>query len=169
MLKEIEARFGEQCRGIAGRILGNAQDAEECWNDVLLKLWKSIPPAKPESLPAYVCTAVRNAALDRYDMQNAKHRGGSLVPLLLEELGDCISANDDVEEQVLAKETAEQLNRLLDSLTPDARQIFILRYVYMMPVRDIAKQCGCSVSKVKVTLMRTRKKLKTCLKKEGFL
>ncbi len=159
VLREVDERYGKQARAIAKRILGNAQDAEECWNDVLLRLWNAIPPAEPESMAAYVCTAVRNAALDRYDRQNADRRGRSQVPLLLDELGDCLPAGDNVEAEVQRRDTAEQLNRLLDSLSPDARQMFILRYVYLMGVREIAAQCGCSVSRVKVTLMRTRKKL----------
>ena len=41
--------------------------------------------------------------------------------------------------------------------------MFILRYVYLMPVREIAEKTGVSVSKVKVTLHRTRRALKDFL------
>ena len=57
-LKEAELRFGAQCRGIAKRILGNSEDAEECWNDVLLRLWNTIPPAKPQYLAAYISVSL---------------------------------------------------------------------------------------------------------------
>lgn len=166
-LREADARFGAQCRGIARHILGNAEDAEECWNDVLLRLWNAIPPAKPEHFAAYVCTLTRNAALDRLDTQNAAKRGGSQVPAVLDELADCLPAPDDTETLVEQRADAEAVNRMLDMLSPDARRFFVLRYVYMLPVREIAKNCGCTVSRVKVSLLRSRRKLRELL--EGIL
>ena len=56
---------------------------------------------------------------------------------------------------------------MLDMLSPDARRFFVLRYVYMLPVREIAKNCGCTVSRVKVSLLRSRRKLRELL--EGIL
>ena len=166
-LKEAEMRFGTQCRGIAKRILGNNEDAKECWNDVLLRLWNSIPPAKPDYLAAYVCTMTRNAALDMLDTQKATRRGGAQVTAALDELSDCLSAPDDIPTQVEARQDAELINQMLDTLSPDARRFFVLRYVYLLPVREIAKNCECSVSRVKVSLLRARRKLKDLL--EGII
>ena len=166
-LRAVNERFGSQCRGIAKQILGSGQDAEECWNDVLLRLWNAIPPAKPSRLAAYICTVTRNAALDRYDGQNAAKRGNSQVPAVLDELADCLPSSEDVEAEVHARETAETVNQMLDKLSPQARRFFVMRYVYMMPVKEIAQQCGCGVSRVKVSLMRSRKALRKLL--EGIL
>ena len=57
----------------------------------------------------------------------------------------------------------------LDGLSSDARTIFVERYTRLTPVSEIAGKFGVSESKVKITLMRVRKKLKTYLKKEGWL
>ena len=43
------------------------------------------------------------------------------------------------------------------------------RYWYFCPVEDIAEQFGMTKSKVTVSLMRTRAKLRDYLEKEGFL
>lgn len=50
----------------------------------------------------------------------------------------------------------------------DARKIFVKRYWYMENVKDIAKELEVSESKVKMTLLRTRDKLKAHLLKEGY-
>ena len=42
--------YGTQLRRLAGNILSNPQDAEECVNDAYLGLWDSIPPARPQPL-----------------------------------------------------------------------------------------------------------------------
>ena len=47
--------------------------------------------------------------------------------------------------------------------------MFILRYWYCLPVSEIAAEVGGGASRVKMTLMRTRKKLRACLEQEGYL
>ena len=74
-IEETTKQYGGFCRGIAMGILNNQQDAEECLNDSLLKLWKSIPPARPRSMMAYFGSIARNRALEIYRKRRAKRRG----------------------------------------------------------------------------------------------
>ena len=60
-------------------------------------------------------------------------------------------------------ETGEMLRDFLRTVSQDARDIFILRYVYMLPVKEIAERNQISVSKVKVSLYRTRGELRRYL------
>ena len=66
-IAETEKTYGGFCYSIAYRILQNVQDAEECVNDAMLRIWNAIPPAKPDSLRAFVITLTRRLALDQYD------------------------------------------------------------------------------------------------------
>jgi RNA polymerase sigma-70 factor (ECF subfamily) len=43
------------------------------------------------------------------------------------------------------------------------------RYFYVCSISDIAQSLGMSESNVKVTLLRTRKRLKEYLEKEGII
>ena len=61
-IEETAAKYGRLCRKIAGNILENEQDTEECLNDTYLGVWNSIPPARPAVLRAYVCRIARNLA-----------------------------------------------------------------------------------------------------------
>jgi RNA polymerase sigma-70 factor (ECF subfamily) len=162
-ISETSEKYGGMCSRLAQRILGSREDAEECCNDVLLKVWNAIPPDSPRRFAAYLVRVVRNAALDLYDRLHAAKRGGTQTAVALEELEQCIAAPDDVEEAQSNAETGEMLNRFLGMLPDETRNFFVLRYVYLLPVKDIAEKTGVSVSKVKTTLHRTRNALKAYL------
>ena len=159
-ISETSCKYGALCRSLACRILGNTQDAEECCNDVWLKVWNAIPPEHPLHFAAYLTTLVRNTALHIYERIHAEKRGGTQTAAVLDELAECLPAPDNVEEAVSEAETGEMLRAFLKTVSQDARDIFILRYVYMMPVKMIAERLGISQSKVKVSLHRTRNALK---------
>lgn len=162
-LTETTNKYGALCRSLGMRILGNRQDTEECCNDVLLRVWNAIPPEHPQHFAAYLVRLMRNAALNLYEKLHAEKRGGTQTALLLDELEDCLPAPDDVEAQISEAETAALLRRFLQTLPEEPRNIFVLRYVYMLPVKEIAARYQISVSKVKVSLYRTRNALKDYL------
>lgn len=60
------------------------------------------------------------------------------------------------------------MNRFVRSLDDKEQKIFIRRYWYASPVSDIASDYSMTQSHVGVFLLRTRKKLKVFLQKEGF-
>ena len=66
-------RYGRYCMQIAMNILHNEWDAEECVNDAYLRLWNSIPPARPKVLRAFLGRIVRNLSIDRH---RSIHRAG---------------------------------------------------------------------------------------------
>ena len=166
---ETQSKYQSLCSSIASRILGNPQDAEECVSDVMMQTWNAIPPAKPNNFPAFLSTVTRNAALTRYRHEHRTNRGGGEIAAVLDELADVIPDSEDVESAVDGTLLRESLSRFLDGLSEDARTIFVRRFISMQPVKEIAESYGISESKVKITLMRTRKKLRSYLKEEGFL
>ena len=73
-IREIQNKFGSYCYQIANNILNSREDAEECVNDTLNIIWKTVPPAKPVSLKAYLGKIVRNQALIKYRTYHAQKR-----------------------------------------------------------------------------------------------
>ena len=55
-------KYGAYSMAIARHIVESPEDAEECVNEVYLKLWNSIPPHRPDLLAAYIGKIVRNVA-----------------------------------------------------------------------------------------------------------
>lgn len=86
---ETQKEYGKYLYSIAYRVLKNQEDAQECVNDTLLKVWETIPPQTPKSLKAYVGTVARNISLDSYRKQNSAKRNGEFTELL-EETAECM-------------------------------------------------------------------------------
>ncbi len=165
-IRETETKYGRYCYAIAYRILSDRSDAEEVVNDTYLKLWNTIPPAVPASLKAYAGMIARQRALDVYDARHAEKRGGE-VALALEELAECLPGGD-AREAERSMELRDALNRFLHSLPERTRRVFVRRYWYASPVAEIAREYGLKESHVTVMMLRTRKKLKIFLQKEGI-
>ncbi|MBR4023298.1 MAG: RNA polymerase sigma factor [Ruminococcus sp.] len=168
-ITEITEKYGELCRKTASRILETKQDVDECVNDALMQMWNCIPPNHPTNLVAFLITITRNIALDRHKYNTRHKRGKAQINLVLDELSDCIHSSEDVEESIEERLLVQSIERFLDTLSYDARTIFVQRYLVMLSVNEITIKYNLSVSKVKVTLMRVRQKLRKYLKQEGWL
>lgn len=169
-LKAVSKQYGGACRKIAAGILGSEEDAKEVFNDALLNLWNAIPPAEPDDLFAYLCTVVRRLAYQKREKQRAKKRGGGQTALSLDDLpAQRQAAKTSVEQIVDEAMLFESVNRFLETLSPDARTTFLHHYVNGRTIGEIADAFEASYSKVAVSLMRTRMKLRKFLKEEGLL
>ena len=42
-LEQVRKKYGGLCAAVAGRILSDARDIEECVTDTWLRMWRSIP------------------------------------------------------------------------------------------------------------------------------
>ncbi|MBQ8341253.1 MAG: sigma-70 family RNA polymerase sigma factor [Clostridia bacterium] len=166
-IAESQKKYGKYCYSIAFNILRDNWDAEECVNDTYLKAWQSIPPHKPEKLSAFLGKITRNLALNRYDSAKTQKRGGGSTLLAFDELQGCIpdGSETDVVEEMTMKSA---INGFLRSLPEESMIVFLRRYWYFCPVKEIAADLGMSESKVKVTLLRVRERFKQYLEKEGI-
>lgn len=165
-IRESDQKYGRYCLSVAYGILGNHEDAQECVSDTYLRAWNAMPPHRPENLRTFLGKITRNLSLDRLDHLSAEKRGAGESPAVLEEIAQCIpAANADETDGAILKEA---IDRFLASLPTGTRKIFVRRYWYMDPVKEIAARYGVSESKVKVTLFRTRNRLRKHLEKEGI-
>lgn len=165
---QTKKKYGQYLFSIANHILSQREDSEECVNDTLLGAWNSIPPHRPTTLSTYLGKITRRLALNRHRRNTAEKRGGTEADLSLEELSDCIPAGRSIDEQLDSRELAATLNRFLSGLAPEQRQTFVCRYWYCDSIGEIARKFSWSESKTKMTLLRTREKLRQYLKKEGI-
>lgn len=166
-LSETEKKYGRYCLYIAERILGSAADAEEIVNDAYLKAWNTIPPQDPESLKSYLGMLCRQLALDRYERDHAAKRGGQTA-LVLDELEEVLPDENGGSDPAESAALTAAMDAFLASLPDRTRKVFLRRYWYAAPISEIAAEYGMRESGVTVLLLRTRKKLKDFLEKEGF-
>ncbi len=167
-IRESDRKYGRYCFKIAQNVLFNRSDSEECVNDTWLKAWESMPPNRPERLGAYLGRITRNLALNLYEKLTADKRGAGETPVVLDELSEVIGKESDVEANVDLTLLKDTINDFLRQLDKETRIIFVQRYYYMATVKEIAANLHLSDSKVKMTLLRTREKLRVWLQEEGY-
>lgn len=164
-VSEIRTTYGRLINSVAYGILRSREDAEECENEVYMRAWSGIPPARPNSLSAYLCKIARSAALDRYRHEHAAKRGETLP---IEELENCIRSDSSAEDRHSERELTALLNRFLKAQDYNTRVIFLRRFWFSDSISEIAKRLHVSESMVKSRISRTLKKLREFLANEGY-
>ena len=168
-IPETDRKYGRYCHTIAYNLCTDHEDAEECVNDTWFRAWNLMPTERPSVLSAFLGAISRNLALDRYRRRTRKKRGSGETVLALDELGDCIPAHDSVERQIEEQELQQAIDAFLSTLSVPERKIFVARYWFVAPVKEIAARLDCSPGKVKTTLYRLRGRLRTYLQEEGLV
>lgn len=166
-LQEVDKRFGNLCRSIAGRILADPEDVRECVDDTYLALWNAIPPVMPDYLGAYIATIVRNLAMKRMTENLAQKRNPASL-LSFTELGECFPSRSTPETEIEKIELAGDVAEFLRLQDPDSRKMFMRRYWFFESIRELSQAFGCSDELVKSRLMRMRRNLKKFLSERGY-
>ena len=166
-ISESANKYGRYCHSIAYRILFDEQDSRECVNDTWLKAWDSMPPHRPALLSAFLGKITRNLAINRYHFDRTQKRGGGELTVAMEELRDCIPGPQSVESVADDLVLKDVIGRFLAQISADDRRIFLQRYWYFCQIKEIAKDYGMTQSRVKMSLLRSREKLRAMLEKEG--
>lgn len=161
-------KYGNYCTAIAKNILADRQDVEECLNDTYLKAWNAMPPHRPSVLSVFLGKITRNLAFNQYRKNHTDKRGKGTVSLVLDELSDCVSDGNGVEQTMDYKELVKTINAFLGTLSEEKRGIFICRYWYFDSISSIAERFGRTENSVSVTLNRLRGKLHDYLIERGF-
>ena len=165
---ETAGKYGGYCSKIAHNILQSPEDAEECANDTYVNAWNAIPPHRPACLRTFLGKITRNLALQRRQKDTAQKRGGGEVALSLDELAEVLPGVGSPEQAAEDSVIAEVIERFLRGLPREQRTAFVLRYFYLLPVKDVAKKLGMGESRVKTSLFRARGRLREQLTKEGI-
>lgn len=167
-IKETNEKYGAYCLKISLNILADMSDSEENVNDTYWQAWSSIPPQRPNSLKAFLAKIARNLALNKYKAAHTKKRLASEFAISLDELDSCTPSKITVEDEVGIGQLSKCISDFLRQQSTNARGVFVCRYFYCESVNDIAVRFGYSHSKIKSMLMRTRERLKSYLKQEGY-
>lgn len=164
---EVQTKYGAYCFRVADNILKNRQDSEECVNDTWLRAWNAIPPAFPKALRMFLAKITRNLSFNRYQAKRRGKRGGGELETVLEELEECLTDGFCLEEEILARELGECVNRFVRGLPEQSGNVFVRRYFYTETMAEIAERYGLTQNHVGVILSRTRKALRAYLEKSS--
>ncbi len=150
-------------RRIALRRLDNVADAEDAVQSAFLSAWKNLDQFRGQAqMSTWLTSIVINSArlvvrkrprLLHLPLEHEDERGNRIS----ETLSD---TRPDPETQVLRSELEHRLRRLSIHLTPGLREVFQMRTIEGLSVRETARALGLTVSAVKTRAARAREQLK---------
>lgn len=145
ILVEIYDRYWDKMLSVAFNRLGNQEEAEECVQDVLFKLWKlrdDFCLTKVE-LSNYLARAIRNQSFNILDRRYRER-------LKLESYAPEKDINLlSPERQLIIRELQEQIDQSINALPPQCKLVFKLSRQDGLSHKEIAEKLNLSENTVK--------------------
>ncbi|MGA2060020.1 MAG: sigma-70 family RNA polymerase sigma factor [Thermoguttaceae bacterium] len=145
---------GSAVFGIAWRILGHAEDAEDVVQEVFAEAHRQSNGMEVECWAALLCRMATCRALD------ALRRRRIAMPL---EADQIIAAKDVPEEKLAARELEARLRSAIKELPHRDAEVFCLRYFENLSHRQIAETLEISATAASTALSRARSRLEILL------
>jgi RNA polymerase sigma-70 factor (ECF subfamily) len=171
--QELADRLQPRVYGLAYRILGQAQDAEDATQQTFLALIEHIADFRQESsLATWVLRIATNHAL------KILRKKRTVKMIAMSDMGSEEGYGDVPHPEFIApwSRTAEEiaqdaevqaeLEKGLEGLDEKYRLVFVLRDIEGLSVRETAEALGLTESSVKVRLLRARLALRELLTKK---
>lgn len=154
-MEELMQQYGPFFRYILAPILPNASEREECFSEVIVRIWQKQAQYDPEkgSWKSWMAAIARNTALNR--VRNRKQT----EPLPEEMPADTIAPED----MLLRKERQKALEQALSQVSRQERLLFYRKYYYLQSTAQIARELGMTERAVEGKLYRLKKKLRDLL------
>ncbi len=147
------------------RMVQSREDAEDIAQESFVRVYRSLGRLRPKAqFATFLFTVVRNYTLN-YLRNGRKHTGPGRQPL--EDDTARAAAHEGPLQQAQAGEAAALLDQALERLTPEHREVLVLRELQGMDYATIAKVAGCRIGTVKSRLARAREQLRDKLVELG--
>lgn len=163
-IEELRNKYNQLLLTLAVAILKNNSDSEESVADTYLKVWKTIPPYKPNFLKAFVCKLTRQISIDKY---RANHRKNSQESSL-NDLDYEIVSNYSIDDEFYTSELVKEINTFLEHQDVENQVLFIRRYFLNEPIKLLSKRFKINENTISIKLLRMKKKLKLYLERSGY-
>jgi RNA polymerase sigma-70 factor (ECF subfamily) len=165
-------RHRDRVYGLALRIVGRAEDAEEAAQDAFVRAWRALPEFRGEAaFGTWLHKIVVRLAIERATALKARARRESATDELPEVAagaadgtgGDGPDAGEGSDPILAAR-----LERMLSGLGEVQRAAVVLYHLEDRPVLEVADVLGLPENTVKTHLARARAALKTAWERESL-
>ncbi len=143
--------------GYACYLLGDAKDAEDLTQEVLLRLWDHLDTLEEPRVLPWTLRVARNACLDALRKRRSYDRLVSTDDDLIE-----VACSDSLPPDAVleAAEFESRLQKAVEGLAEPYRSIVVLREVQDQTYETISEVLGLPLNTVKVYLHRARRRLR---------
>ena len=168
--EDLVAAYEKNVYNLALRMTGNAQDAEDMAQEAFIKAYNSLSHFRGDSkFSVWLYRIVSNVCLDFLRRQNRRPASS-----LSQEDDDGEEVQLDVPDESQSPElllerqlTREAVQRGLQALSEEQRQILLLREIQGLSYEEIAQTLDLEEGTVKSRIFRARKKLCAFLLADG--
>ncbi len=138
---KLYADYRERVLAYLTHRTGRREDAEDLCADIFAEVFRSLPRYDPEksSVSTWIYRITRSTLIDYLRTKRQS-----------EPLSEDITAADDIDEDLIRRETLERLASALLTLGREERDIIILRYYKGYKLTDVSRLTGISYGMVKV-------------------
>jgi len=152
--------------GLAWRMTGNQQDAEEIVQETFLHAYRSFDRFDGRAQPGtWLHRIAVNCALDL--LRARRHDAGRVeLQAAGSDAGDAVPARDTApgpERLLLSAEVKRRLTAALGRLSPTERAAFVLRHYQGCPIEEISRELRMSENAAKNCVFRAVQKLREAL------
>lgn len=145
-------RYRDRYARYAARMLGSADAAEDALQDAFVRAFDQLAQCKePEKFVGWFFLILRNRCFAE------RRRGRSVAPL---EAADSVAAADRTDGGAETAERRRALQLALLELTPDQREVFVLKHVEGLSYEQIAERLNTSVPSLKMRMHRAYDRLR---------
>lgn len=153
---------------LAVRLCQNPEDAAEAAQEAFLAAWQGLPSFRGESsFSTWLYRLTSNACIDLLRREN-RHRSSAGPSLNDEEVRlDIPDTQPSPQEAAEQQELRSLIEAGLQAMTPDHRQVLVLREIHQLSYDEIAQTLSLDVGTVKSRISRGRRQLRNFLSQHG--
>jgi len=153
---DLVDRYRDRYARYATRMLGSADAAEDAVQDAFVRAYDQLGQCQdPEKFVGWFFLILRNRCFAE------RRRSRSRAPL---EAADEIAASDRSDNGAESAERRRALEHALLELTPEQREVFVLKHVEGLSYGEIAERLSTSVPSLKMRMHRAYDRLRDQLR-----
>ena len=156
--EDVASSHGRFLYGLAYRLCGNHQDAQDLVQEVLLRVRRGLGTYRPGNLEGWLSRITTNTFLD----QVRKKRRRPTVPLP-DEPDRVLPGSAGVDAELDSRDLPDHLQALLLELPPDYRAVVVLKDVLSFSYEEIAEALDIPIGTVRSRIYRGRARLREAL------
>ncbi|HIS98918.1 MAG TPA: sigma-70 family RNA polymerase sigma factor [Candidatus Faecaligallichristensenella faecipullorum] len=153
---------------VALRMCGNREDAQDCSQEAMLRIYRALSNFKGQSsFATWVYRITMNTCLD--ELRRRKVRSASSLDSLLEAGWSPADSAEGPEQHSLRSEQRRMLEKAIQSLPEDMRAAIVLRDIQGFSYDQIAAMLEANVGTIKSRISRGRERLRENLSQQPEL
>jgi RNA polymerase sigma-70 factor (ECF subfamily) len=163
-LKHLYDHVSGKLYGLALRVVGNAEAAEDVLQHSFMQVWRTAADYRATLSPpmAWLCLIVRSRALDHLRQRTAERYHASVA--LDDTLADTLAADSpSPHDTAQASQAAQALHGCLSQLDKRQREVVSLAYLRDLSHSELAQQLQLPLGTVKTWIRRGLDQLRGCM------